>query len=316
LGALVLRPLLLITSSVGQLAQGRGEVKLEVSGHDELSTLADKFNLLSKRIKSDRSQWEGERAKFYNVFRSITDAVILLDSRGLILFANAEAQGRLGLPAGGLADGKPLTLLLGRDHPLTSLISNAYTMGSEVHDVAIELKESGSTSQFLTSIFSLGQGPEPPGLLLIVRDLDPVQKLESVVDYSGRLARLGALISGVAHQIRNPLNAMNLQLELLSQDAERGASVTPRLESVRSQIRKLDQVINALLRFMRPEELRLADVPVNELVSDIGGQVGNSGIEVVYELDPEAPSARIDRGLGAGAIKNIFTKAVPAMANA
>jgi len=208
-----------------------------------------------------------------------------------------------------------LTLLLGRDHPLTSLISNAYTMGSEVHDVAIELKESGSTSQFLTSIFSLGQGPEPPGLLLIVRDLDPVQKLESVVDYSGRLARLGALISGVAHQIRNPLNAMNLQLELLSQDAERGASVTPRLESVRSQIRKLDQVINALLRFMRPEELRLADVPVNELVSDIGGQVGNSGIEVVYELDPEAPSASIDRGLVAEAIKNIVTNAVEAMPN-
>src|SRR5579885_867363 len=222
LSRLLLHPVLTITSGVEQLATTDGEVRLAIERRDEFGTLAHKFNELSKRISADRRQWETERGKFFKVFRSITDAVLLLDARGSILFANAEAQGRLGLPAGGLADGKPLTLLLGKSHPLARMINTAYALGSEVHDVPIELSTGAGVSRFLISISSLGQGPEPPGLLVIARDLGPIQKLENVVDYSDRLARLGALISGVAHQLRNPLNAMNLQLELLSQEAERG----------------------------------------------------------------------------------------------
>ena len=239
LSRLLMRPVLAITSGVEQLTGG-DEVNLALGRNDEFGTLADKFNQLSKRVSSDRRQWETERGKFFNVFRTISDAIVLLDNRGAILFANAEAQGRLGLPAGGIADGKPLALLLGKSHPLADMVATAYTLGSEVHDVAIELKNGNDSSRFLVSISSLGQGPEPPGVLVVVRDLDPVQRLESVVNYSGRLARLGALISGVAHQLRNPLNAMNLQLELLSQDAEMGQPLQPRLESVRHEIVRLD----------------------------------------------------------------------------
>jgi signal transduction histidine kinase len=90
-----------------------------------------------------------------------------------------------------------------------------------------------------------------------VRDLDPVQELENVVNYSGRLARLGGLISGVAHQIRNPLNAMNLQLELLNEEAAQGKPVQARVMKVRNEIIRLDEAISALLRFMRPEQLKL-----------------------------------------------------------
>ena len=102
----MLRPIAAITSGFEQIASGRDEVNLRVEARDELGTLAEKFNDLSRRIKSSRVQWETERGQFINIFRSITDAVLLLDSSGAVLFANAEAQGRLGLPAGGLAEGK------------------------------------------------------------------------------------------------------------------------------------------------------------------------------------------------------------------
>lgn len=313
LSRLLLRPVLAITTGVEQLAIGDGEVSVEIARNDEFGTLADKFNQLSKRISADRRQWETERGKFFTVFRSITDAILLLDRGGSILFANAEAQGRLGLPAGGLADGKPLALLLGKSHPLTEMVSNAYMLGSEVHDVPIELKVGTETSRFVVSISSLGQGPEPPGLLVVARDLDPVQKLESVVNYSGRLARLGALISSVAHQLRNPLNAMNLQLELLSQDVDSGQPVKPRLELLRSEIVRLDQVMNALLRFMRPEELKLTETSLNDLVADVVSQVPHESIEARLILDPLCPTIKIDRNLVGEAIRNIVTNAVEAM---
>ncbi|MGH7932538.1 MAG: ATP-binding protein [Candidatus Binataceae bacterium] len=312
-GGVLMRPVIELTTSVEELAAGRAEVRLRIGGHDELSTLAEKFNQLSQRIKYDRTQWENERGQFFNIFRSITDAVLLLDGQGVILFANAEAQGRLGLPAGGTADGKPLTLLLGREHPIARMVDTSYAVGTEVHDVALEMNDGAGTNRFLVSIFSLGRGPEPPGLLVIVRDLKPVQELENVVDYSGRLARLGGLISGVAHQIRNPLNAMSLQLELLSQDNERGKPIEQRVQAVRKEIRRLDQAVDALLRFMRPQQLKLDHVALNDLLVEIANQATRPGIRIEYKLDPKVPRINADRALLSEALRNVAVNAVEAM---
>lgn len=311
---LMLRPLEAIAAGVERMARGSDEVKLEVGGRDELGTLAQKFNQLSLRIRQNRNQWENERGQFFNIFRSITDAVVLLDSAGLILFANAEARERLGLPAGGAAEGKPIRVLLGRDHPLVRVIDTTYSAGTEAHDVALELSHGATSRQLLVSICSLGQGPEPPGLLVIARDLEPVQELETVVDYSGRLARLGGLISGVAHQIRNPLNAMNLQLELLSLDAARGKPLEERIQGVRNEITRLDEAVEALMRFMRPEQLELRQLSVNDLVKEAAGQVAaDPVVHVEYRLDENLAPIRADHGLLIEAIKNVIKNAVEAM---
>jgi signal transduction histidine kinase len=314
-GAFFLRPVAAIATGVEELAAGRGDFRVSVAANDEFGTLAEKFNLLSRRIKNDRAQWETERGQFFNIFRSITDALLLLDARGHVLFANAEAQGKLGLPAGGLADGKPLNLLLGRDHALNRMIENAYIIGSEVRDVALELGRGTTAMRVLVSIFSLGRGPEPPGLLVIVRDLDPVQELENVVDYSGRLARLGGLISGVAHQIRNPLNAMNLQLELLNEEASQGRPVSDRVLKVRNEITRLDEAISALLRFMRPEQLKLSQIDLGELLREVGAEVDRPGITVKHQLDPLASQVTADRALLGEALRNIAKNGVEAMPN-
>jgi len=315
-GAFFLRPVAAIASGVEELATGRsGDFQVSVPAHDEFGTLAEKFNQLSRRIKNDRAQWDTERGQFFNIFRSITDALLLLDARGHVLFANGEAQGKLGLPAGGASDGRPLSLLLGKDHPLNRMIENAYVIGSEVRDVAMELGRGATALRVLVSIFSLGQGPEPPGLLVIVRDLEPVQELENVVNYSGRLARLGGLISGVAHQIRNPLNAMNLQLELLNEEAAQGKPVEARVMKVRSEIIRLDEAISALLRFMRPEQLKLADIELGDLLREVGREVERPGITVKYTLDTTASRVTADRALLGEALRNIAKNGAEAMAN-
>ena len=309
----LLRPVAAITSGVEQLARGGQEIRLAVASHDELGTLADKFNQLARRVKSDRTNWENERGQFFNVFRSITDAVLLLDAQGSLLFANAEAFGRLGLPAGGLVEGKRLNFLLGKDHPLARLVEAAYRTGAEVHDAPLELSDENAQGRFLVSIFSLGQGPEPAGLLVILRDLAPVRELESVVDYSGRLARLGGLISGFAHQVRGPLNAMNLQLELLSQTAADDRPSAGYIAAVRAQIRRLEQVVGGLMRFIRPEQLKLADMGVNELLMELGERFADERHKIEYELDPAVTEIGADRALLTEALTNIIQNGVQAM---
>src|SRR5215469_12395326 len=139
LGGTLLRPVAAIASGVDELASDIGDSRTRVSGRDELGTLAEKFNRLSERLHRDRSRWETERGQLFRIFRSITDAVLLLDASGAILFANAEATARLALPAGGITNGKHLSLLIGSNNPLTRMIDAVYATGTEVHDVALQL---------------------------------------------------------------------------------------------------------------------------------------------------------------------------------
>ncbi len=312
LSNLILRPVLAVTTSMEQLAAGNAEVNLDLGGRDEFANLADKFNVLSRRIRAERSRWESERGSIFDALRSIRDLVMLIDSDGTLLFANGEAQQVLELPSGG-AEGKPLRMLLGADHPLMQLIGPALAAGTEVRDVAFEIGDRFDRRRFLVSALSLGAGRESAGLLVIMRDLEQVRELESVVDQSSRLARLGSLLSGVAHQIRTPLNVMTLQLELLRQDLLGGRDAEPRIGRVSQEIARLAKAIDALMRFMRPEQLKREDLAVNDLLREIGTQVARPNIRVEYQLDPTLPPIKADHDLLSEALRNMVNNGVEAM---
>ena len=311
-GALLLRPVAAITAGVERLASGADTGNVHVGGRDELGALAEKFNVLAQKVRADRTQWEDERGQFMDVFRSIADAVILLDADGLVRFTNEEAPGRLGLPAGGMADGKPLASFLGRDHPLVRLAKNSVASGVEMRDVAVEIGAGDKSTRLLASAFPLGRRNGSP-VLVIVRDLKQVRELENVVEDSGRLARLGSLISGVAHQIRTPLNAMTLELELLNQDVRESRPIEDRVHMVRDEMRRLGQAIDALMRFMRPENLRLEELDLNAMLTELAGEANDSGIKIVYRLDPLRPVIKADRMVLMEACRNVIQNAIEAM---
>jgi signal transduction histidine kinase/HAMP domain-containing protein len=313
IGRLLLRPITAIAAGLEELTAGQTEVKVEVGGQDELSSLAQKFNLLSQKIRSDRVQWENERGQLLDAFRSIADAVLLIDSHGFLLFANAEAEGQLGLPAGGVAEGKSLSVLLGKRHPLTNLIETVFAAGTEVHDVALQMDGNTAPERFLVSVLGLGRGKEHPGLLVILRDLGPVRELENVIDYSDRLARLGGLISGVAHQIRNPLYAMTLEMNLLSEAADKGNPIDHHIRTVSDEIRRLDQAVKALMRFLRPEQLNLSEFVLDDLLEEVGSHVADSKVKIEYRKELTRIRIAADRALLSEALTNVVQNAAQAM---
>jgi signal transduction histidine kinase len=193
------------------------------------------------------------------------------------------------------------------------MVRTAKAAGTELRDVAIEEGHGKDKSRLLVSIFPLGGDSARAGQLVIVRDLDPVQRLESVVDSSERLARLGGLFSGVAHQIRNPLNAITLELELLSQDAREARPVEDRVHAVREEMSRIDLVIEALMRFMRPGQLKIERVAVNDLMREVANGVNDPLIEVRCDLDPAAALVKADRAVLMEALRNIVQNAIDAM---
>src|SRR5271155_1550107 len=302
----ILEQLAVLTSGFEQLAAGRSPSEGKVSGPGELSSLAEKFNELSRQVRADRSRLDSDQAHLFDVVRSIQDAVVLLDANGVVLFANKEAQERLA-PKNGPLEGTSLVSALDPAHPLLALVQSTVA-GTEAHDVPLTLPAGGT---YLVSFFRLGRERVPAGLLIVLRDLQPVIELESALDSTNRLARLGTLISGLAHQLRSPLNGMNMRLELLRH--ETGETGAKHIDKLRREVTRLDEAVEALLRFMRPEQLKLSDFDVNELLKELGGRVNSERVKVDYQLDPALPSVQSDRGLIFEALSNLITNAEQAM---
>ncbi len=141
--------------------------------------------------------------------------------------------------------------------------------------------------------------------------MKPVLELQTALDYSNRLARLGALISGVAHQLRSPLQGMNLRLELL-----KGAGLESKerhIDKLRQEVERLDKAVETLLCFMRPERLKLTDFDLNQLAREVAAQIRSNHVRVEYRFTEGLPLVHADRSMIREALSNVITNAVQAM---
>jgi signal transduction histidine kinase len=166
------------------------------------------------------------------------------------------------------------------------------------------------------------------GVMIVARDLQALGAVESTIRYSRKLAALGRLTAGVAHEVKNPLNAMTIHLELLKGkldtlshgvDGTRSSSLAA-LEHVGvigSEIRRLDQVVQGFLKFMRPEDLQLRPVPVNSLLGEIARIVepdaASNGVRVVVDCQGDVPDVQGDPGSLRQAILNLAINGCHAM---
>ena len=119
----------------------------------------------------------------------------------------------------------------------------------------------------------------------MVVELQKNREREKILQRKERLASLGQLAAGVAHEIKNPLNAINLTIEHLRDKfaAEKDKQARKYIETIQSEIRRLDKVVNNFLSFIRSENLELADTNVNELINN-----------VIHLLKRELESQKID----------------------
>jgi len=144
--------------------------------------------------------------------------------------------------------------------------------------------------------------------------------------WAQRLSALGRLTSGVAHELKNPLNAMGIHLELIRQQLEPGPSgpggmdvVATRghLDLIGASLRRLDEVIQVFLKFTRPEDIRLQPTSVASVFREvrpiIEAEAGSRGILVDIEFPEDLPAIRADATMLEQAFLNLALNACHAM---
>jgi signal transduction histidine kinase len=155
------------------------------------------------------------------------------------------------------------------------------------------------------------------GVLLVSRNLAYLSEVENTLSYSRKLAALGRLSAGIAHEVKNPLNATMIHVELLKMKLASQPAAMEHLSVIAAQVRRLDEVVQGFLKFTRPEELKLRPVALAPLIDEampvILAEAEKSGVDVRVELPADLPPVSADPGLLEQAVLNLGLNACQAM---
>ncbi len=318
LGGLTLRPLRQIAAGVDRLARGEEHEPLSVDRRDELGELAAKLNLLGEQIHEHRSRLLGEKAQLEQMVHALQDAILFLSRDGQLIFANPAAEELMGRPLAHVVGGH-LKDLLPPDHPLVGVLDSllAHADPGASHHLRLETP-GGPARDVRVAAYPLRENGQFAGAVIAIQDLEPVKVFQSLMDHSVRLADLGRVTSGVAHEVKNPLNAMTIHLELLRGHLPPdSAEARESLEVIGKEIHRLDRVVQGFLKFVRPQELRPQPVDVAALFKDVIELVEVEAAQARVRLDiavaPGTAGLMADAELLRQALVNLVQNSIQAM---
>jgi len=350
LAQLLLRPIHVIRSGLTRLGRGEFGVRLDLDQHDEFGELGTFFNAVSAQLSADRSQMAGQVANLESAVEHLEDAVAIVNARGELLFVNPAMRALLP----GAEPGTALSAITAGDHPLLRLfeqtlvsrqsrgplsVSWGQTPSARGHEPA----EPASERLIMTHVISDSKG-DLVGIMLIARNMEYLSQVQSTIRYSRKLAALGRLSAGVAHEVKNPLNAMMIHLELLRQqfnarhEAPRfvaagsgvsevagaaavsavveDAEAIQHVDVIAKEIRRLDEVVQGFLKFTRPEDLKLQPVNLgalfDEVIPIVRPEADRSGVHLVVECNG-VPDVNGDPAMLRQAFLNLALNACQAM---
>jgi signal transduction histidine kinase len=157
------------------------------------------------------------------------------------------------------------------------------------------------------------------GALLTLHDLESVREIETELEVSRRMASIGRLTAGVGHEVKNPINAIVVHLELLRNKIHGGDDALRHLDIIQSEIRRLDRVVQTLVDFSRPVELQLQDQDLRSVVSRVltlaSAELQTRGITVESQAPQRPVPVRVDADLLEQAVLNIVLNGAQAMAS-
>jgi PAS domain S-box-containing protein len=313
---LVLDPLGRMSRTIDSILSGQTVLSIAPQRESrEFAAVQSKLTVLGEQFRGAKQDALELRSNVEQLLERLEEAVLLFDNSGRLLLAGAPAERLLGRSQAEMT-GHPLEELFPLSSPLGSAIGSAVLNRQPVRDKAVTItRDSGPPQKVLVNVQVLQRraGEEPIGTLIEVRDVESRRQLERHLDLTSRLTALSRLTGGVAHEIKNPLNAMALQLELLKGKLE---GDQPEVEIIAREIKRLDNVVKTFLSFNRPIELQATRLDLSQVVSHVIDLVAPEAAAKQIRIDADLQShveTNGDSDLLQQAILNVVNNALESM---
>ena len=342
----MLRPIHVIQSGLTRLGRGELNVSLDLPEGEEFRDLGTSFKAVSDQLSASRAKALAGGTDFESVVDNLEDAVALFNPDGTLIFSN-PAMGTL-LPHFAAGDGKTLDAMAPPNHPVRQLVERTLAAHKGQGPVSVDVGEE-EDRLLMTHPIDDDSG-KFMGAILVARNLSYMNQVHSTLKYSQKLAAFGRLMAGVAHEVKNPLNAMTIHLELLRSKLARQSipsgfaqgkadltgrslrepgqavmeaaplpDVSKHVDIIGKEIQRLDTVLNGFLKFARPDELKLQPLRLSDVISDVMTTVSpeaeRSRVTVRQECPRDLPEIKADPAMLRQALLNLALNAIQAMPN-
>jgi len=272
----------------------------------EIGEIAVAVNAMAKALLDARSLTE-------NIVNSIADGVIAIDVRGRVTSINPAAQRIVGVAAADIV-GRPYQSLFRPDANFSSLLLDTLETGREHIGVGIDFPLPGQVLHVTVSSSLLRDSRgDTIGAVVVLKDQTEQHRLKTQIMRADRLAALGELMAGVAHEIRNPLTAIRGFMQLLEScdDIREWQEYGP---LIIRQVDSLNRIITELLEFGRTRPPVVRPVQLNDLIAEVTRLAGRrTGVEVVLEPAPDLPVVEADADALKQVVLNLVINATQAM---
>lgn len=280
---------------------------------DEYGLVNTKIDRLGRQIRDVKEVFSALKENLDQIMGTLQDGLMLFTRDGKVVLVSASAERFVGRPRGEML-GANVEQIFDDSTRLGQIVLDAFALQQGFPARTLELDQ----RKVQVSIDFISEGGNAIGTLLTIRDVESVRRIENEIELSQRLAAVGRLTSGVAHEVKNPINAIVIHMEILRERLLQLDPETKRhMDIISAEFQRLDRVVKTLVDFTRPMELRLVECDLRRLGDDVvslsGPEAAKHNVTFAHEKADRPLVVRVDEDLVKQALLNVVINGVQAM---
>ena len=321
----ITRPLAKLVRGTQEAAKGNLKQHFKVETGDEVEVLASNFSVMIQEILSHRSEMERQLREIKRLQRytdqlltTMADGLISVSMNRTVSTMNPAAQRLLETDHRHIQQGDSLDDVLAEFTELKQYIDRLLTDPAQHRPYEI-YRQCGEEDQVLlvgSSVLS-DRGGQPQEVIINLHDITSLKQLEASVRQSERLAALGTLAAGMAHEIRNPLSTIKTFVQLLPRKVERPSFLTKFQRTVPRELERINQLVQELLELSRLPKFKYQLVDIHSILTQtlemVGDELRAHRIDFECDIAKDVPHLRADADQLFKAFCNVLTNAIQAM---
>jgi len=290
-----------------------GEFDLEpVKRGDEFGAVSTKIIGIGKQLRDVREIFSTLRENLDQVMSGLEDGLLLFNPAGRAVLVSPSVEKFLGDRPQDLR-GRRLSEIFPKGHPIRVALGIEGDKVDSIENAEITLEGLQGSQRIGVSAQVIREHGTPMGVLITLRDVESLERIGSQLQVSERLAALGRVTAGVAHEVKNPLNSMRLWLEVLKANMPVDPEPQQAVKMLDSEIDRLDRAVKTFLNFTKPLEMRLEETDLRVLLEDIADaarpSINRAGVDLRLEVPTGFPHVLVDQQIIHQAVLNLIVNA-------